>query len=291
MRKAKKIESLRSLSLLYSTSTIRRLLNENSLSSIEKKVKKHQDSLSSSNSYDNFYGFLTELYNQMVKNYCNEYIYKNTILNKLLIGKYSLQTTTLLNEFKIGKSIADLVLINGEVKLFEIKTDLDNLNRLDSQLEDYKKAAEKIYIVTNSKYIRQIEERYGLSCYGIIELSKAVTLKVHKEANEDKTSLDHTTIFKLLRKQEYLNIIEGRFGQIPNVPNTLLFRECLKMVKGMDIKEFQNLAFKQLKQRKLNEPELLLSSCTPKELRFLCYSLNLKENQYKALHKLLNQSL
>ena len=40
----------------------------------------------------------------MLKYYRNEYIYENTIINKLLLGKHSLNTTTALTQIPISKS-------------------------------------------------------------------------------------------------------------------------------------------------------------------------------------------
>ena len=220
--------------------------------------------------------------------YCNEYVYKNSILNNLLLRKYKLETTTLLNEFRIGKSIADLVFINGEVKVFELKTELDTLSRLEAQLEDYKKVAEKIFIVANGKHIKQLEKSYSHLSFGIVELTNELDLKIHKDAEVDNSCFEHTALFKLLRKEEYLNVVNSLFGLVPEVPNTALFSTCLEMVKSVDIISFQSLIFAQLKARKLKEPELLLSPNTPIELRFLCHSLDLKENQYHSLFNLLS---
>ena len=227
----------------------------------------------------------------MSDNYCNEYIYKNSVLNKLLLKKYKLNSTTLLNELKIGKSIADLVFINGEVKIFEIKTDLDTLNRLEAQLADYKKIAEKIYIVVSSKHINSILLSYGESSFGIVELTSDLNLKTHKEADIDNAKFDHTTLFKLLRKVEYENIIKEKYGAVPQVPNTILFKSCLKLAQQIDVNEFQSLVFKQLKKRKLREPELLTSINTPTELRFLCHSMDLDKKQYLTLFKVLNKAI
>lgn len=47
----------------------------------------------------------------MKKKYRNEYFYKNTLLNKLLLGRHSLNTTTALSEVPINKSKADFILI------------------------------------------------------------------------------------------------------------------------------------------------------------------------------------
>ena len=69
------------------------------------------------------------LYDRLKKEYRNEYFYKNTLLNKLLLGVHSTNTTTALAELPIGKAKADFVLINGKAVVYEIKTELDNFER------------------------------------------------------------------------------------------------------------------------------------------------------------------
>ncbi|MBU5889902.1 sce7726 family protein, partial [Vibrio cholerae O1] len=76
----------------------------------------------------------------------NEYFYKNTLLNKLLLGKHSLNTTTAITEIPINKSKADFILINGKAVVYEIKTGLDSFERLESQIEDYFKAFVNVYV-------------------------------------------------------------------------------------------------------------------------------------------------
>ena len=70
---------------------------------------------------------ISEIYCELKNNYRNEYFYKNTLLNKLLLGVHSVNTTTALTEVAIAKSKADFVLINGKAVVYEIKTELDNL--------------------------------------------------------------------------------------------------------------------------------------------------------------------
>jgi len=53
----------------------------------------------------------------------------NTLLNKLLVAA--------LSQVHIGHSIADFVMINGEGQIYEIKSSLDNFDRLCDQLRDY----------------------------------------------------------------------------------------------------------------------------------------------------------
>ena len=52
---------------------------------------------------------ISEIYCELKNNYRNEYFYKNTLLNKLLLGVHSVNTTTALTEVAI---VNYLVLIN-----------------------------------------------------------------------------------------------------------------------------------------------------------------------------------
>lgn len=284
------IESLRSLSFLYSTATVRNIIKTNSLLSIEERVKKHRKNVIDTCSKVSFHNFIVELYAQMEHNYCNEYLYKNTILNKCLIEQYGVLDTVLLDEFKVGKSIADIVLINGEIKIFEIKTDLDSLKRLDNQLKDYQAFANKVYIVTNHKYVEELSKRYSDSPYGILEFKSGCLIE-KKEAQTYNNLIDHEVIFRTIRKEEYLNIVLKSFGAIPDVPNTQIFKECLKLIKQIPILEFQLLVIEELKARKIKSPQLLLNNELPEELRFVCYSLNLDNKQYEILYKLLDTTI
>ena len=75
---------------------------------------------------------ISEVYRFMSKAYRNEYFYQNTLLNKLLLGKHSINTTTALTQVPIRRSKADFILINGKAVVYEIKTELDTLERLDT---------------------------------------------------------------------------------------------------------------------------------------------------------------
>ena len=79
---------------------------------------------------------ISEIYQYLKKEYQNEYYYKNTLLNKLLLGVHSPHTTTALTRrSRSGNSKADFILINGKAVVYEIKTALDNFDRLDGRIE------------------------------------------------------------------------------------------------------------------------------------------------------------
>lgn len=257
---------------------------------MESRISRYKHLILTEHNSAKFGHFLSALYRKMCEVYCNEYVFKNIIYFNIL-KKYSLRTTALLSEFKIAKSIADLILINGEVKIFELKTDLDTLARLEPQLCDYKKVAEKVSIVVSSKYINQILDLYKNTSYGILEIAEYSKLVEHQSATSDKSCLDFNTLLKLLRKDEYLSILKDELGISLNIPNTLLYKECSRLLQEISIERFQILVFQKLKKRSFKENLLLSDSSLPNELGFLCHQLNLKADEYCTLNNLLNTTI
>lgn len=275
-------ESLRSLSQLLSNSVFKNLINCNT-TIFSERINKHLLECK----FSNYSDFISTLYKNLVSDYRNEYVYKNTLINELLLKKYSLETTTVINEFNIGSSIADFVLLNGQARVYEIKTEYDSLDKLTKQISDYLKFADKVYVVASGKFIEKLLQEYNNSCVGIIEFAEGNRLITVKDAQKNELFLDHLTIFKVLRKSEYLEIVKSYFGYLPNVPNTRIFKECFSLIETIDIFEFQLLVIEILKKRKLKCPDLLLSEKTPYELKHICYSLNLNRKEYQTLFNFL----
>ena len=277
------IESLRSLSQIFSSSNFRKIVKGKDYSQTLYCLQKHTDldpNLKTQVALD-------LVYNKLVKNYKNEYIYKNVLINKLLLKKYILSSTVSFNEFKIGDSISDFVLLNGEARVYEIKTELDTLDKIEKQIEDYKKFGNKIFIVAHKSHLSKLVKLYEKSDIGLIELTKRNSLKEIKGANSN-FNLDTEILFKTLRKSEYIEIISDFYKFVPNVPNTLIFRECLELAKKIPLIEFQQLVFKVLKKRNISSPQLLLSENIPESLKYICYNLNLTPKEYFHLSTFLN---
>lgn len=64
----------------------------------------------------------------------NEYVYRSALTHNLLLGKHSLRTACMLNEFRIGSCKADLIILNGTGTVYEIKSERDSLSRLQNQI-------------------------------------------------------------------------------------------------------------------------------------------------------------
>lgn len=274
---------------MFSTSKFQQLVEDGDLSYLLSKCLIYHDHLDKCvTTIADYYKYI---YDILLTNYRNEYIYKNIIINKILLGKHSLNTTTILNEFKIGKSIADLVLLNGTSKVFEIKTELDSLYRIESQISDYKKVFKRIYIVTHISLAKKFSEEVDENI-GIIALTENKTLRTIREATSCTDYLDSSIMIKCLRKAEYTNIIRNYFGEIPQVSPVKFFSTCRIMFSKIPIDELHEMMLIELKKRTIKEKEKFKSDkIAPLEFKYLLWNLDYNAEKYQKLESLLKMRL
>ncbi|MFC2499365.1 MAG: sce7726 family protein [Selenomonas noxia] len=232
---------------------------------------------------------ISEIYTFMAKSYRNEYFYQNTLLNKLLLGKHSIKTTTALSQIPIAKSKADFILINGKAVVYEIKTELDSFDRLERQLQDYFKAFNCVCIVTSENQYERAKQMLSNTPVGIYILTpkNTISLKYRKEPTEDNTKLDYTTIFKVLRKQEYENILIQYYGHLPIASQVFYYEACLKQFSKIPLQTAYTLMLIQLKKR--NQCHLSNFSDVPYELKSLVYFSKTLKSKWNTVNIFLNQ--
>lgn len=200
---------------------------------------------------------ITEIYAHLGKHQRNEYYYMNTLLSKLLDGIHNVNTTAVFSQIHIGHSIADFVMINGEGRVYEIKSDLDNFDRLYDQLSDYYRAFSKVSVLASMhelEKVKQVLSTFGdmgdaVGIYVLSEQSTIFNKERSREPTEFNDMLDHTNIFKLLRKREYENILLRYFGQVPQSKPVFHFKTCLESFEKISILDAKKLAYQELKKR------------------------------------------
>lgn len=230
---------------------------------------------------------ISELYDVMQKTYRNEYIYKNTLLNKVLLGRHSLNTSTALTEIPIEKSKADFIIINGKAMVYEIKTELDNLDRLEGQLIDYYKAFDNVCVITSDSNYKDVLGLLKDTRVGICTLTTRNTISTKKEPQSNKAYLNHVSMFKILRKYEYEGILLKYYGDLPKTTQVKYYKECLKLFSSMEVDIAYKYMLTELKKRNnVNKPSF---HSVPYELKWLVYFSEYKPHDYTELEKFLNK--
>lgn len=266
---------LRDLSSLFSRSEALRWF-KNDFSSINIKLQRY-------NKYDSFKGksyleVLKMAYKTVEKNYPNEYVLKNEFLHKWLLKELGQTDSVVYNELRIGKAVADLAMFNGISKVFEIKTILDKETRLSTQLLEYKKIFNEVYLIAP---ICQLEKYASYdNTVGIITYeSDSKQFHLYRKAiycNE----IDIDVIMNVLHTKEYLKIIQENFTEQPVMNAFTQFEICKKMLSMLSTNDQNRLLIECLKKRQINNAFLNKSNY---QFNQIFLSLNLSEKQRDSL--------
>ena len=193
-------------------------------------------------------------YRMLRLNYPNEYVVKNTIANRVLLGRHSMNTASMLSEFRIGHNKADCVVINGLSTCYEIKTRFDSLKRLPDQLKSYTSAFDKTYVVTHDIHLSALLKLHKeMPVFGILKANKNGNLSKPVIEAPQNTKFDKNLMFYSLRKPEYTNIATHVLGETPEVPCYELFDYCKEVFCSLSDDEANDLFKRNLKHYRKND--------------------------------------
>lgn len=287
MNEIQELNKMRSYSSIFSSGYFSKLLKNNDYSFINDKILSYDQSKIGNNIYT-YNDYIKFIYSELIKQYRNEYIYKNTFINELILKKYGLKNTNVINEFRVGNSVADLVMFNGTSKAFEIKTELDSNKRLNGQLLDYRKIFKQSYVVTHEKlldkYLRE-DDSVGL----IVLKQTARNLKMEKVRDAKvNDNICPNTLMRVVRTNEYKNIVKEFYGYLPKMNSFNMFSICENLINQIPLDILNDLFISELKKRKTNTSKIKIYQS---ELKQLGLSMNLNDEKYLELISMLNKPI
>lgn len=235
------------LSRIYSTSFIRALLSSqhhNFLHQLSYSFSFIKEAFNN----DDYNLLFDEGYKMLLENYRSEYIYKSEIYGRIRKQNKIKGINGVLTEVRSGKSIADLLWLNGTSIAYEIKTEIDTNRRLEQQIESYQHLYKETVVVTHERNIQAINAILP-NTTGIMYLTKNGMLKVYRDSVEFAKLLNPEVMYLTLRRTEYEAIILEAYGFVPNVSDAHIYNECKKMFVNIPPLQAHDLMVKQLKKR------------------------------------------
>jgi hypothetical protein len=149
----------------------------------------------------------------------NEYVYRAAITKNILLGKHSLRTASMLNEFRAGSCKADLVILNGTATAYEIKSERDSLARLLNQVANYKRVFASVNVIVSEVHVDSVRqvvpEDVGIMC-----LSRGQHVSTERDAIDRPESICPVIVFESLRSGEAAAVLKALGVAVPPVPNT-----------------------------------------------------------------------
>ena len=199
--------------------------------------------------------------------------------------------TAALTELPISKSKADFVMINGKGVVYEIKTDLDNFQRLQSQINDYYKVFSYVNVVVSKRQVKKVKEFLKDTKVGVFELTNSGKLICRKKAYCNNDELSYEAMFQVLRKAEFESILLKHFHKLPEVNSFQYYRGCQKWLERVNIITLQKDVMKCLKARTLMLVENKLEEKVPYELRFYAYFSKKINSDYQEIDTFWNERM
>lgn len=221
---------------------------------------------------------LNKVFEFLTCNYRCEYVFKTAVLNEILLKRHDLINSRYLTEFRAANAKADILILNGTSSVYEIKSDIDNLDRLNNQVLAYQKIFDKTFVVSNKSSVTKIKGIIPQSV-GILLLNQDMEIETIREAVSNLHNIDKQLMFDCLRKNEYLSIIEQAFGFIPNLPGTLIHAACKELFCTLKNRKAHTYFIEALKKRQLSEAQVSLVNNSSLALKCL-----LVEKKYSEKH-------
>jgi len=214
--------------------------------------------------------------------YRHEYIYKAALTHKILLGKHSLHTASMINEFRVGECKADVAILNGTATVYEVKSERDSLARLERQIRAYARVFAKVYVIASESHIRAVLNSVPESV-GILCLNRRHQISTLREALDQPEQTSPEAIFDAIRTEEARLILSSCGISVPNVPNTELHRVLRQAFVKLDPIQAHEGMVRVLKRTRNLLPLSALVDQLPLSLQTAALSVPLRKADHDRL--------
>lgn len=222
----------------------------------------------------------------------HEYVYKAILTHKILLGRHSLNTASMLTEFRVGECKADYVIFNGTSTAYEIKSERDSLTRLEKQIKDYMKVFANVNVIAGENHIKAIE---GLvhEDVGILKLSNRHDLSISpiRAPKESPERTSPVAIFESIQIKEAKMILKSLNIDIPDVPNTMMYKELKDRFSRLDPVEVHHGMVNTLKKTRDLMPLKNLVDNLPDSLKPVVLSTSIRKRDHSRFLKSINTQI
>jgi hypothetical protein len=222
--------------------------------------------------------------------YRHEYIYRAALTHKILLGVHSLQTASIMNEFRVGECKADVAILNGTATVYEIKSERDSLNRLERQIAAYSTVFAKVYVIAAEGHVRAVEKTVP-DYVGIMQLNRRHRITTLREALDQPERTSPSSIFDSIRTAEARMILTSLGVTIPAVPNTRLHSVLREQFIKLDPVQAHAEMVRVLKRTRNLLPLSSLVDQLPRSLQTAALSVPLRKADHERLVMAVNSRL
>jgi hypothetical protein len=283
-------EQLAAISRLFSSSVIHEMARKGK-SPLFARLASQSRLLSSMPAASRVYGLFETAFSLLRRQgYRDEYIYKTALTHKILLGKHSLQTASMLNEFRVGGCKADIAILNGTASVYEIKSERDSLSRLERQISAYAKVFAKVNVIASESHIDAVIRTVPKDV-GILVLNNRHHISTLRDAIDCPERTSPAAIFDSIRTDEARLILASEGISVPSVPNTALHAVLRELFVKLDANQAHSGMVRALKKTRNLLSLADLVAQLPPSLHTAALSVPLRKLDHSRLVTAVNSSL
>lgn len=212
----------------------------------------------------------------------SEYVYKAALTQKVLLGTHSLQTASMLTEFRVGQCKADVVILNGTGTVYEIKSERDSLSRLSRQMKAYGTVFPLVNVIVGERHVADVLATVHPEV-GVMELSHRYRISTVRAARPSTAALSPLGILDSLTIREAQLLLRELGHVIPSVPNTQRFALLQRYFSPLDPLEAHEAMVKVLRRTRSLSSLSSLVDALPRSLHSLVLSTKVRRQDYPRI--------
>jgi hypothetical protein len=223
----------------------------------------------------------------ITERYRHEYAYKAAITRKILLGKHSINTASMLTEFRVGGNKADVVILNGTASAYEIKSERDSLDRLQQQVESYRRVFATVNVITSFHHSQQVKSLVA-SDVGILVLNKKYEISIDREGIDDPSRIDTGVVFDSIQLHEAKKILQALAIDIPDLPNTQQHMALREIFSTLSPAQVHIQMVRVLKETRTLLPLKEVLASLPESLKAAVCSTPLRQQDHQRILSAVN---
>lgn len=153
---------------------------------------------------------------------------------------------------------ADVVLFTDPVTAFEIKSEKDNLLRLQNQVDKYFRVFTRVIVLAHESKISDVVRLLGDTPAGIWSMNDKREVKVCVEGKVSNERISLAAVYNMLRKPERDLVLRRYQGDLPGVDDFHYYRDrlerFLKLPKTEVLKDLETILKLRYVEQRLGLP-------------------------------------
>lgn len=198
-----------------------------------------------------------------------------------VLTKVDLANTNFDRLLSVRKSMIDLLVINDEVQVYTINTNVNDIILLERRLQDFQRVFDKINIVTDAKSLPKIEQLQDYRFFGIYLIDAEGNITEIKKAVQHRKSQQYHNMLCFLKIPELENILLKVNQQVTTYQGNGDLQMHHTIINSLTRKQFEKEFALQLYTRKRPERDIIME--LPSSLRYILYFGNISKRKFNNL--------